>query len=224
MRASTITKSLATADDNGIAESQSLAGAGALTLNGALVAAGVAILGSQRRVIITSAADDSGLTWTVIGTDDTDNPLKDQFAGADTAAAQSNLDFATVTQVTGSAATAGNVIAGTNGVGSSPWKMFADTIQTPNIAFDFELLSGSANVSIQYTQEAFLVDPAQPQSSVALGPASPNPVAHDFPNLSDMAASYQDSVTFVFRAWRVIINSGTGSIRVTGRQAGLASP
>lgn len=224
MRASTITKSLTAGSANAIALSQTPLAAGNLTINGALASGGVATLSTQRRVIVHSAADDTGRTWTVTGTAEGGLPIKDSFAGANTADAQSNLDFLTVTQISVDAATAGAVTAGTNGVGSSPWKMFSDTIQTPNIAFDFELLSGAANVSIQYTQEGFLVDPTLPQSAIALGAVSPNPVAHDFPNLSGMAASMQDSVTFVFRAWRVIINSGTGSIRVTGRQAGLASP
>lgn len=228
MRASTITKQLAAAVSNGIAQSQSLGAAGNLTLNGAFVSGGVATLDTnQRRVIIHSAADDTSLTWTVEGTGDSGSQIRDQFAGGNASDAQSNLDFVTVTKISGSKATAGAVTAGTNGVGSSPWKMFSDTIQTPNIAFDYELLGGAANVSIQYTQEGFLTaipDPGAATPAFAYAGNTVNPTAHDFPNLSAMAASYQDSVSFVFRAWRVLINSGTGSVRVTGRQAGLASP
>lgn len=228
MRASTITKQLAAGVSDGIAAAQALAAAGYLTLDGSLVSGGVAVLGdSQRRVVIHSAGDDTGLTWTVIGTDDTGNPIKDQFAGVNAGDAQSNLDFLTVTSIYGDDASAGNVYAGTNGVGSSPWKMFADTINTPHSAFDFELLSGSANVSVQYTQEPFLLpipSPTAPTSAIAFRDPNPNPVAHDFLNLSMMAASQQGEVDFVYHAWRVTINSGTGSVRVTGRQAGLASP
>lgn len=228
MKASTVTKQLAAAVTTGIATAQSLGAAGNLTLNGSLVSGGVATLDTtQRRVIVSSVGNDTGIIWTVIGTDDTGNQIKDQFAGVSGGAAQSNLDFVTVTQISASGATAANVTAGTNGVGSSPWKMFADTINTPHAAYDFELLNGAANVSIQYTQEGFLIpipQPGAPTPAIAYRSANPNPTPHDFPNLSGMSVSMQDSVNFVFHAWRVIINSGTGSIRVTGRQAGLASP
>lgn len=226
MRASTVTKQLAAAAATGIALAQSLAAAGNLTLNGSLTSGGVATLDTQRQLIITSAGDDHLLTWTVIGTDDPGNPIKDSFAGAN-GVATSNLNFKTITSIRGSGATASTVTAGTNGVGASPWKLFADTINTPNASFDLELLSGAATVSIQYTQEPFLTpipSPTAPSSSIALASASPNPAAHDFPNLSGMTGSMQDNVGFLFHAWRVIINSGTGSIRVTGRQAGLGSP
>src|ERR1700744_4680398 len=111
MFSSTITKTLAAAVANGIALSQALGGAGFLMLSGSLVSGGVAVLGSQRQVIITSAGNDSGLTWTVIGTDDTGNPIKDQFAGANVGVATSNLNFATVTSISGSGATASTVTA-----------------------------------------------------------------------------------------------------------------
>ena len=52
------------ADDNGIAQSQTTAGAADLTLNGALVSGGVATFDSPRQVIITSAGNDTGVTFT----------------------------------------------------------------------------------------------------------------------------------------------------------------
>lgn len=225
MHASTITKSLIAAVSNGVALSQSLLAAGPLTINGSLAAGGVATFDSQRQVIITSAGDDSALTWTVIGTDDNGSGIKDSFAGQN-GVATSNLNFKTVTSLVGSGATAAAVTAGTNGVGASPWKIFASTIATPHMAFDFELLSGSANASVQYTQEAFLapITTTGASSSLANGAATPNPTAHDIPALSQMTGSLQDAMDFAAHGWRLIINSGTGSCRLTGRQAGLASP
>jgi len=209
------------ANASGIAASQSLAAAGYLTL-----VASPVVLDTQRRVIITSAGDDSGITWTVIGTNESGMPIKDVFAGANAAAAQSNLDFLAVSSIYGSGATASTVTAGTNGVGASPWKMYADTIATPHISFDFEIVSGTPNVSIQYTQDPFLapIPPTGASSSVANGGPSPNPTAIDVTTMSDMTMNKQGEMNSVFHAWRVQFNSGTGSIRVTGQQAGLASP
>src|SRR5579875_2257412 len=114
------TKTMAAGSANGIAQSQSLAGAGNLVLNGATVSGGVATLDTQRRVILTSSGNDSGLTWTVYGTNDTGQAIVDRFAGANAAAAVSNFDFTMVTRIAGSGATAGTVTAGTNSTGSSP--------------------------------------------------------------------------------------------------------
>lgn len=112
---------LAAADSDGLAQAQSLGAAGNLALNGALVSGGVGTFDVARRLGITSAADDSGLTWTVTGTDRYSNPQTESFAGVDTATAESALDFLTVTAIHGSTATAGNVTAGTTTTGSTPW-------------------------------------------------------------------------------------------------------
>lgn len=224
MYASTISKALIAASATKVSASQSLAAAGFLLINGGGASGGVATLDSQREIIITSAGDDTGLLWTVIGTDDTGNQIKDIFAGAN-GVATSNLNFKTVTSIYGSAATASTVTAGTNTVGASPWKLYSDTIATPHIAFTCGLV-GSANFSVQYTQESFLapIPGLQPNSSVALGPATPNPLAFDFTDLSNQSGAVQAQENFVFHGWRLKINSGNGTVTCSGRQSGLASP
>lgn len=220
MRASAVTKSLTAASANVIAHSQSLAGAGLLTLTSSPVT-----LDSQRRVIITSAGDDSGLTWTVIGTDDTGNPIKDIFAGANGIAA-SNIDFKTVVSIFGSGATASTVTAGTNTTGSSPWKMFADTISTPNMSLYAQLVSGSGTATVEYTYDPFESPiPANgSSSSIANGPASPNPVAVPHPSMQGMTASTEGNINYTIHGYRLTITVGTGVWKLTTRQAGLASP
>lgn len=116
---------LVAAVSNGIAQSQSPGGAGNLTLNGSLVSGGVATLdsgGAARRVLITSAADDSSKTFTVYGTDRYGRTQSEAVTGGNTTGVYTNRDFLTVTRIAVSAATAGAVTAGTNGVGSTaPW-------------------------------------------------------------------------------------------------------
>lgn len=226
MRAFTITKGLTAPAATNIALSQSLLAAGNLTLNGAAASGGVATLDSQRNVVITSAADDSLLTWTVIGTDEGGSAIKDQFAGANGAAATSNLNFKTVTSIYGNAATAGAVTAGTGATGSSPAKIFDDHIATPNMGFDLELVSGTGTASVQYTQEPFLtpIPPNGCSPAIALAPATPNPTWHDLQSLGQESASAQGLLNFTVHAVRLNIVTGTGVWRLTGRQAGLASP
>lgn len=222
MRSVTLTKALVAASANNISLSQSLAGDGSLLINGSTGAGGVATLDTQRRILITSAGNDSGLTWTVIGTNDNGAPIKDSFAGGNIAAVASNLDFLTVTSITGSAATAGAVTAGTNAVGSTPWQLFADTIATPNLGIDMQL-AGSGNATFEYTDNQFLA-PIGIQSAIAFSPNTPNPSALPHPDLQSLTASKDGALTWVIHGWRLTINSGTGSWTCTTRQAGLASP
>ena len=220
MRKSVVTKALVAAVSNGIAHSQSLAAAGPLVL-----VSNPVVLDSQRRVILTSAADDSALTWTVIGTDDNGNLIKDSFLGANTpTVVQSNIDFKTVISISSDRATAGAVIAGTNGVGSSPWQLFSDTIATPNLSINYQLISGSQNATVEYTYDGILPDPTTPKSAIALGPNSPNPQVIPHPVLQAMAASKDGIINWAITGWRLTINSGTGVGQMTSRQAGLASP
>lgn len=218
MRGSTVTKSLVAASANNIAVSQTLGGAGTLTLT-----ANPVVLDSQRRVIVTSAGNDAGINWTIIGTDDSGAPIKDVFPGAN-GVAESNLNFATVVSVAGSGAAASTVTVGTNTVGSSPWKLFADTIATPNMGIDMQLpAGGTGNATFEYTDNPFLL-PIGVQSSVANGPASPNPIAIAHPDLQALTASKDGALNWPIHGWRLTINSGTSAWTCTTHQAGLASP
>lgn len=220
MQAIDFSKNLTAASANNISLSQSLAGAGNLLLNGAV---GNGSLGSQRRVIITSSADDHLLTWIVRGTNDGGAQIVDSFAGSNGGIAASNLDFASVTQINGSAATAGTVTAGTNTVGSSPWNLIDTNTNPVNISLGLQLVSGAANFGIEYTFQAYLAA-AGLHPNPAIGPANSVPLAILHPQLQNLSANQDGLINWPARAWRLTINSGTGVVRVSGRQAGLASP
>lgn len=114
--------------------------AGAVVLNGSTVAttttgntyAGtpitvtVATLDQPRRVLFTSAGDDSGITFTITGTDWNNNPVSEVLTGANATTAYTLYDYKTVTSIVASGASAGNVSIGTNGVASSR-PVFLDT-------------------------------------------------------------------------------------------------
>jgi hypothetical protein len=109
-----ITADTVVLDADGITTSASLSGAGTLAINGALASTGTVTLSSGRQVTITSASDDTGVTFTVTGTDVNGAAQTEAITGADGAAATSTKYFKTITEIANSAASAGAVTAGIN--------------------------------------------------------------------------------------------------------------
>jgi hypothetical protein len=108
-------------DADNIAVAQAVGSATNLTLNGALVVSGVALLNpaAPRSVSITSAGNDSGISFTVYGATGYANGVyvygQETISGANTGVRSTATRFYTVTRVAASAAAAGNVSVGTNG-------------------------------------------------------------------------------------------------------------
>lgn len=217
---SIFTKSLSVAGSaNNIATSQS-PGAAAVTLNGSTVTGGVATIDTYnaatnsapgRRVLITSGGNDSGINFLITGTLASGAVVVDTVAGTSGSTSQSNLDFVTVTNVIGSAAVASTVIVGTNGVGSSEWKTWNFMITPPlNLAWQVELVSGAVNFTVQYTYD----DPNNLPAGVAF-PLAINTVE------GALAATTDGTISTPIIATRVLVNSGTGVIRMRQVQAGI---
>jgi hypothetical protein len=125
----------------------SIAAAGAVTLNGSLVSGGVATLDQPRRVLFTSSGNDSGITFTVNGTDWNNSPVSEVVTGANATTVYTVYDFKTVTSITASGASAGTVSIGTNGVASSR-PVFIDTYADSSIYIQTDTGGSSA---ITYT-------------------------------------------------------------------------
>lgn len=220
-----ITKALTAAADNNICASQTPGAAGNLLINGSLAAGGVATLDSQRRVIITSGGNDTGVTFTVIGTNDDGSPIKDSFLGASGGVAASNIDFKTVTQVSASAAPATTVKVGTNTTGSSPWKLFDSHLDPSYLSLSAQLVSGSGTASVEYTYDEFLPGTGlQADTAKGYGANTPNPVALPHAQLQGLTASNDGAIDYPIRGWRLTITLGTGTWKLTGTQSGVAGP
>lgn len=212
---------------NGIALSQTPAVAGPLTLNGSLVTAGVANLGTTaRRVAIASTGSDASVVFTLIGTDRNGNVQSETITGVVSGTPVSSArDYLTVTAVSSSAATAGAITVGTNSIGSSAWVM-DDPYKR------FWALSGgiSGPAGTTYSLEHTYDDPntlppsltTSPQQ-FSLNPASFVP-AMVWPFSSIVAASGNNQ--FVYANWgimahRVTIISGTGQVVMQSLQVGI---
>ena len=104
-------------DADGISTTASISGAAALTINGTLTSGGSYTSGDNigQIITITSAGDDSGITFTVVGTDAVGDDLTEVVTGADTTVASSSGYFNTVASITTSASTDAAVTAGVLG-------------------------------------------------------------------------------------------------------------
>jgi hypothetical protein len=105
----------AAASANNIAASQSVAAGASVILNG--TTAGT--LDTARQVIITSAGNDSGITFTIVGTSPQRGTITEVLTGANIGVATSLNSFLTVTSITPSGATAAAITVGTNTVADS---------------------------------------------------------------------------------------------------------
>lgn len=109
-----------TVDADGIAESQTPGGAGNLTLDGALVSGGIATLDAAQKVSITSAADETGRTFTVTGIDADGKALVEAVTGGNATLVKSAGYFKTVSQIAVDAATTGAITVGSGNEGVTP--------------------------------------------------------------------------------------------------------
>jgi len=201
------TTSYTAADPDGIATSQSPSGAGNLTLVSSTVT-----LTPPRFVTITSAGDDTGVTFTITGTRPGGSTQTEVVTGANAGAATSTLTFATVTSIAISGASAAAVEAGFTQSGYSDW--YPMDIYTPNQVTSISAtVSGTVNYDIQYTNEDPF-DRTITQTAVA-HPATGGA-------FTGASTNQTHSSTTLMRAIRYKINSGSGTIRLTITQQSTA--
>lgn len=104
-------------DADGIAEAQTLAGAEDFVLDGALVGADGVFRDAQghgRLILLDSAGNDSGITFTVYGQLTATSPvISEAVTGGNVGAVSTTNYFAVVTRIASSGATADNVTIGT---------------------------------------------------------------------------------------------------------------
>ena len=208
---------LAAASANNVALSQTPLAAGNLTLNGALVVGGVALLDLPRRIIITSAGNDSTVTFTAYGTDFSGQALQASVRGVNIGAADFGVSFATVTRIATSAATAAAITVGTNTVADSR------PIQLDRFGFAPTSLQVTVTGTVSYTVQSTLDDVNGLQGfGVPLGLANITWVNSSDTAVVAASATAQSNFAFVPNMCRIVLNSGTGSVTLTVLQA--ASP
>jgi len=170
-------------DPNGISVSASIGSATTLTLGGVLTSGGSYTSGDNigQIITITSAGDDSGITFTVVGTNAVGDALTEVVTGADTTVASSSGYFNTVTSITTSAATDAAVIAGVMG-SSAAGAMGTGTVfagrtrirglqglsgaSAGNLLFKNTSVTGTTLLTVPTQAAAELIEPYIPDNGV----------------------------------------------------------
>jgi len=146
-------------DADGICESQTPVGAGALDIDGVLAVDGTVTLDVAQRVTVTSVGDETGVVFTVTGKDENSKDITEDITGANAGAASGSLFFKEITEVSADGATADavtvGVLAANGGVSNSimcNWR-----------ASDFKVgmsvtITGTLNATVQQTLDN-LYDP-----------------------------------------------------------------
>jgi hypothetical protein len=182
---------------------------------------GVATMDMARRVIITSGGDDTGITFALAGTDWAGNLISETVTGVSGAAASSVLDYLTVTGVQTSGAAAGTLQIGTNGVAGSPWVRFDDYGANSQVSIQCSV-SGTANATVQQTMEdSNLVTNQGPTPTYQWSRSAVNWVNHPESSLVGLTTTVQGNYAYAPIFARVVLNSGTGTVTSTFRQAYL---
>jgi hypothetical protein len=168
----------------------------------------VATMDKPRRVLITSAGNDSGITWTITGTDWNNAPISEVLTGGNTAAVASLLDYATVAGIKASAAAASTVTVGTNGVaGSRP-------IGLDQMGLSPTALQVTVSGTVNYTVQQTLDDPNR------VGLSSVAWVNHPDSALVAATGTVQGNYAYQPQLTRIVLNSGTGTLTYTVIQSG----
>lgn len=192
---------------NGIALSQTRAGPtvneGNLLINGSLASGGVANLVTAQRVIITSAGNDSGNTFTITGTDRYGRTQTEALAGANIGTVTTTRDFLTVTQILIASATAAAVTSGTVGMGSSIPAIIDGWINPADFSC-FCTVTGTVNYSVEVSD-----DDLSPEWDVTTNTVDWSAATGFNSQIISVRGNIQGPRTMV----RTTINSGTGSVR-----------
>ena len=215
--------------------------------NGGLAVNNVAIFDVPRRVLVTSAGNDLGITFYVGGRLASGAPMWEGVPGTNAGSAYTKNDFASVNYVGASGASASTVQFGTTTVASTRWVL--DNFLAPNWALSVwvSIVSGSATYTVEDTPDDPNTQLAQvagwpstnrialPAATQASNTAQPQqfsmepasfvpPAAWANPFLTGLSAnamaSYNDRPVF---AHRLTITSGTGLVVMQSIQSGIGS-
>lgn len=200
-------------DANGAFEDQTLADAGDLDLDGALVVDGVAVFLQAQKIAIEGTGNNSGVDATITGTDADGTVISEVLTLANNGTATSVLSYKTITSISVDGALTGNIEGGplaTNGA-------ISRTLRVNGQQMDFKLglfvdLSGTLTCSAQYAYE-------QPEDEYAISySASAQWLAVD--GLSAITADAVSNLFYKVNAVRLVISAYTsGTCKLTATQS-----
>lgn len=170
-----------------------------------------------RQVLFTDGGNDSSVAATVTGTDWAGTPITEAVTLTSGSTVATVLNYKTVVSISTNGAIATTISVGTNGVAASPWVPFDPYASNAEVAAQLTV-SGTVN----YTLQATLDDSTALNNLTTYG----RPDLVTWVNSSDTAVvgatttqqtSFGAAPAFV----RILLNSGTGTVTGTFRQAFL---
>ena len=211
-----------TNDANGIAEDQTTSGAADLSLDGALVSGGIATTtnSTAQMVAIEGTGNNSGITFTITGTDPNGQAHSEVLTGANSGTATTTAYFITVSTIAASGAVTGNVEAGWLAAdGAATQAIVMNWKQTGfNTGLYFDLTAGTMTLSAQFTPD--LPDPALRGGTAYTNTYSDDADWRNVDGLSAVTADDESNIAFPVGAIRFIqtVGSATGAATVTVAQ------
>lgn len=193
---------------NNIGLSQTPGATGVVLLNGSLAVAvpnagTQAVLDTYRRVLITTAGNESAKTMTIVGTTHGGLITTEVMAMANAGTTFSTLDFKNIISMTMSSAAAGAITVGTNGVANSDW-FPVDAYANGEIA-----LQVTVSGTVSYTIQSTLDDPNNPQNPATITPYGVTWVSSADTTVVTATATAQSNYLMPPRYIRALLNSQT---------------
>ena len=175
---------------------------------------------SQRRVLVTNAADETGHTLVIVGTRALDSwanttpiVITETVTLGGIGSSGTLQDFATITSITPTSAFAGNIQIGTSALASTPWQKVNSDLGAPfGIGMGITLISGAANYDIEHTFSRL-------PGAVTANGQIPNTFKNS--GITAKTASIDGNYAFPIEAMRLNVNSGVGTLAWEYIQAGV---
>lgn len=184
---------------------------------------GLATLDVGRRIIITSGGNDTGVTFTLSGTDWYGDPISEAITGVSGGAASSVLSYKTVTSIATSGAVATTVTVGTNTVADSPWARFDDFGAMAPVSIQCDVNGGTPSTGATVSQtldDPNLVTNNDPPNTFQWTPATLVWINHPDSNLVAFTTSVQGNYGYPPTFARVTLTTTNSAyILATFKQA-----
>jgi hypothetical protein len=204
-------------DANGVCVDQSTAGAAFLVLDGALVTAGVAVIGDGwgQKISIEGTGNNAAINFTITGTDPDGTAVSEILGGPNNGTVTSALYYETITSIYADGNVDGNVEIGplsasTNAAVSKSLRVNG---QQPNFKVGlFVDMSGTLTYSAQYAYQ-------QPEDEYAVS-YSASADWRGVDGLSALTADDESNLYYKVNAVRLIISAYTsGAAKLTAAQS-----
>ena len=128
-------------------------GAGAITINGSLASGGIATIAGAQLITLVSGGNDTGITFTITGTDSDGRAQTENVTGASAGTATSTKYFKTVSSITHTGSVATTLTSGNTIDAVSNTVRPTNNISPMALGIGVILVSGTATYKVQHSYQ-----------------------------------------------------------------------